>query len=167
LRVVVSKRAGVDIEGLEHRVFHRRRRPIEDKFGLGHDLAATGAVLRPGWDAVERDDMERLRDSVVHHLQIEDGVSRGVGNAPEFALARLHLDDRGRLCWIGDGDIVERDVGWPHPGWGCRRVLVARRTAFRTGGSKSLRGLVRSQNERMIAGLPFFRLFNDILRIME
>ena len=71
---------------------------------------ATGADLRPGWDAVERDDMERLCDAVVHHLQIEDGVSRGVGNAPEFALARLHLDDRGRLCWIGDGDIVERDV---------------------------------------------------------
>jgi len=47
--------------------------------------------------------------------------------------------------------------------------------AFAAAGSKRIRGFIRgirrlrqvNQNERMITGRPFFRLFNDILRIME
>lgn len=70
-------------------------------------LARIDAVDR---SAVDRDDVELLRGPVVEQRKIEVGDRRGIENAPELPLPRLHRDRRCRIVWIGYWNKVDRQV---------------------------------------------------------
>ena len=69
------------------------------------------AVLRAERDAIERDDLQGLIDTVIGQVQIQNRDSGGVNDAPKLLLARLHLEegrDEGRATgW----DVIHGEIG--------------------------------------------------------
>ena len=69
------------------------------------------AVLRAERDAIERDDLQRLIDTVIGQVQIQNRDSSGINDTPKLLLARLHLEegrDEGRATgW----DVIHREIG--------------------------------------------------------
>ena len=132
LWIVVSIGSRIDIQGEERGVLNREagtgdhelsaRGGREEDIGLCYRPALFRSILRAGGNAIEGDDSQGLRRSIVLKLNVQDGIGRSVDDAPELLLARLHRHHHRREIRVGDGRVVQGDV----PG---RHITARRRIA--------------------------------------
>ena len=85
-------------------------------------LARLGALLGVNRHRINAHDLERLGNSIVEYLQVEDRIRCAVGNAPEFRFPGLHVENRGRKLdaavvlqlgingYVVDADVLERNA---------------------------------------------------------
>ena len=126
-RIAIALGARVDVVGDQLRHSHGRSWRLDQEFDApcnrqpetahGNQVSGLGAVLRVHRHSVDRCDPERLGNSVIQHLQVEDGICRAVAHPPELRLPGVHMQSggsegdgaAGSLMGI-DGHIVDADV---------------------------------------------------------